>query len=119
MCSVLGGPFVPCQPDEELERIERDTGRPCPRMLLHEKNVDAWQMLNMRVTGDEGGLAAYGSAMASYHSPEEYRKLFARLQAVQSDPRFTELLEDMRERYKKDSPEETSKTDADAWMQCQ
>jgi hypothetical protein len=112
LCRVTGGTRAPCQPDHLLESYEKEFGRPCPRVLLHPDNFDAWRLLNLGLGEDTHGLAAaFGAGLAHYLDRQEYRRVFARVQAVRSDTRFAQLLEDHVTRTRPESSREKERDD--------
>jgi len=98
---VRGGTRPPCQPDHWLKWFEENAGRPCPRVLLHPENADAWELLNLGLGEDAHGFsAAYGAGLARFYDRDGYRNLFARVSSVRGDSKFVALLEDEIEKVR-------------------
>ena len=90
-------------PDDALPVFKEKYGRPCPRILLHPKNQDAWELVNLLLnpyTSNFGGSYAVG--LAHFYEPEEYRRLIRRVRGVMVDKDFLETISDARERAEKE-----------------
>jgi len=92
-----------------LKWYEEHTGRPCPRVLLHPENADAFALINLGLGEDVYGFAAgFGAGLSRFYNRDRYRNLFARVGSVRGDAKFVALLEDEIEKEKR-RPEKDEK----------
>lgn len=96
-CQIYGGEQEPCCTEAVRREIERQHGRPCPRILLDPWNVELVNLANMAIA-DSPLLPMMLEAATAGMDPEETQEAIHRVEAVRSHPLVTAALERAKER---------------------
>ena len=100
----------PCVPDDWLEAIQEETGRPCPFVELAPQNTDAYFIATLRLSEDaQPFLTPVGITFGMRHEWADVRVVWARLTRALQQPNFLKALEEWRERTKTETKEAPEK----------
>lgn len=102
----------PCLPDDWLEQIKEETGRPCPFVELAPQNDDAYFIATLRLSEDASPfLTPVGITFGLRHEWAAVRIVWARLTRALKQPNFLKALEEWRERTKVEKTETEEELD--------
>jgi hypothetical protein len=92
-CQIYGGEQEPCCNEAKRALIEKEHGRPCPRILLAPGSAELVTLANMALAESPLLPIMVGSITAGLE-PEEVQEAIIRIEAVRAHP----LVVDARER---------------------
>ena len=92
-CVIQGGTENPCQSEAVLGEIEKNTGRPCPRVELEAGGADAFALLGFLIHEDLKPLAPKMFDAITYSmDPEERADTLRLVQSAMGEKKLLDIL---------------------------